>query len=183
MFARSSSLLSLYLAIFGASAAPLGHRPYHSQNSVDSADLPVLVDITFSFVNIRFDGVSAPANTLRFPGGFGGSDREQDADNLRLEVDAQSLKEAKSDPLCGGFFSGATRHVDCHSQESEGEYLMPMAVFRRPAGGYWRISCELPIDTTPRGLPEYSADDVESQIKEKNSGKDVAVSEFDIEIV
>ncbi|KAF3911099.1 hypothetical protein AA313_de0206001 [Arthrobotrys entomopaga] len=188
MFIISASFLSIYLAAYGVVAAPThSRRSTASQNSLDDASYPVLVDIQFSASDVCGDQISAPVSAITFPESHG--EGVQDGDTIRLEVDQKSLKAAKTDDSCGSAF----RPKKCHE---EGVPNPVMIVFKKEDGGFWQISCERQdseeqpaednSDNTEKSEPSAAEDkskDIEKQIKEKNSNKSISVNEFDIEVI
>ncbi|KAK6532028.1 hypothetical protein TWF694_003191 [Orbilia ellipsospora] len=189
MYIISASLLSVYLAAYSVVAAPThSRRSTASQNSLPGDEVPfaVLVDIDFSGAEICGQQIHAPVSAITFPESHGQA--IQDGDTIRLEVDQQSLKDAKTDEACGSAF----RPKKCHE---EGVPNPVTIVFIKEDGGFWHITCEPQNfeeqpseDPSETEEPQPSAtedksSEIEKKIKEKNSGKSISVNEFDIEVI
>lgn len=150
MSIRSTSLLALYLATYGALAAPtqLSRR---SQKPLGNSLDRVLVDIDFSNAHLCAGDIMAPVNKISFPSPSGRD--TQKADVIRIEVDRASLKAAKKAEPCKVAFE---QKRDAEETEEVDE-TAPTVVFRKDDEGRWTIECEVPFVEPEQPISEETS--------------------------
>ncbi|KAF3901430.1 hypothetical protein ABW21_db0201554 [Orbilia brochopaga] len=183
MLPYSTCLLSLYFAAYGTLAAPTQPPGRRSQKPLDDV-ARLLVDIRLESAVVCGDEISAPISAIDLSRPVGANTQDLRSGIIRVQVDPETLKVAKTDELCNGALAkGIPEHGNALADT---ESLV--IVFKKTPSGLWGLKCDRPIvkdnaDREKKSSAEADGDDVESIIKKKNGQRNIAVSEFDIEIL
>ncbi|KAK6343876.1 hypothetical protein TWF696_007529 [Orbilia brochopaga] len=189
MLSASTSLLSLYLAAYGALAAPTQLQGSRPQKPLDDV-AKFLVDIRLESAMVCGDEISAPISAIALPHPAGTNTRDSRSGIIRVQIDPKTLKAAKTDELCNGAFAHGLPE-DVNMLEDADSLVI---VLKKTSSGLWGLKCDRPIvksksddDTTNvekrSSAAKAGSDDVQNKITEKNGRQNIAVSEFDIEVL